>query len=119
MKFPIFYENSRVPTLLSKVTPINVWANSFAFWVWCRGEMSDRTKRHEPIHYLQQRELLRVVQWILYGLFYVIGLVKYRDGQTAYYENPFEREAYANDENRNYLKERKPYAWINYLRGDK
>ena len=119
MKFPIFYENSRVPVLLSKVTPINVWANSFAFWVWCRGEMSDRTKRHETIHYLQQRELLMVVQWVLYGLFHIIGLIKYRDGQTAYYENPFEREAYANDENPNYLKERKPYAWINYLRGDK
>ena len=108
-----------IPVLLSKVTPINVWANSFAFWVWCRGEMSDRTKRHETIHYLQQRELLMVVQWVLYGLFHIIGLIRYRDGQTAYYENPFEREAYANDENPNYLKERKPYAWINYLRGDK
>ena len=34
MKFPIMYENSRVPVWLSKITPINVWANSFAFWVW-------------------------------------------------------------------------------------
>ena len=116
MKFPIMYENSRIPIWLSKVSPINVWANSFAFWVWCRGEMSDRTKRHETIHYLQQREMLMVGQWILYGLFHVINLVKYRDGNTAYYENPFEREAYANDENSNYLQERKPYAWIKYLR---
>jgi hypothetical protein len=44
--------------------------------------------------------------------------VRYKDGTKAYYENPFEREAYANDENPNYLQERKPYAWINYLRGD-
>ena len=33
MKFPIMYENSRVPVWLSKISPINVWANSFAFWV--------------------------------------------------------------------------------------
>jgi hypothetical protein len=59
-----------------------------------------------------------VVQWILYGLFHIVGLIRYKDGTKAYYENPFEREAYANDENPNYLQERKPYAWINYLRGD-
>ena len=115
MKFPIFYENSRVPELLSRITPINVWANSFAFWVWCRGEMSDRTKRHETIHYLQQREMLMVGQWILYGLFHLIGLVKYRDGKIAYYENPFEREAYANDEDENYLENRPLWAWVKYV----
>jgi hypothetical protein len=119
MKLPIMYENSRVPVLLSKIVPIDVGACSFAFWVWSRGKMSERTKRHETIHYLQQRELLMIVQWTLYGIFHIVGLIKYKDGQTAYYENPFEREAYANDENPNYLKERKPYAWINYLRGDK
>ena len=116
MKFPIFYENSKVPVWLSKISTINVWANSFAFWVFCRGVMSEKTKNHETIHYVQQRELLMVGQWFLYGLFHIIGLVKYRDGKTAYFENPFEREAYANDQNLNYLNERKPYAWINYLR---
>lgn len=115
MKFPIIYENSRVPELLSKIAPINVWANSFAFWVWCRGEMSDRTKRHETIHYLQQREMLMVGQWILYGLFHLIGLIKYRDGNMAYYENPFEREAYANDEDEKYLENRPFWAWVKYV----
>ena len=85
MKFPIMYENSRVPVWLSKITPINVWANSFAFWVWCRGEMSERTKNHETIHYVQQRELLMIFQWILYGLFHLIGLIKYREGNNAFY----------------------------------
>lgn len=113
--FPIFFENSRVPIWLSKIVPINVYAFSFAVWVWCRGVMSARTKNHETIHYVQQRELLFVFQWLLYAAFHLVGLVKYRDGETAYRENPFEREAYANDENLEYLKERKHFAWIKYI----
>ena len=119
MNLPIFYEDSKLPIWLSKIAPIDVWAFSFAFWVCCRGKMSDRTKNHETIHYVQQREMLMVGQWILYGLFHVIGYIKHKDGTKAYYENPFEREAYANDNNLNYLNERKPFAWINYLRSNK
>ena len=115
MKFPIIYENSKVPEWISKIYGIDFWANSFAFWVFCRGKISERTKNHETIHYLQQAELLMVFQWLLYGIFHLVGLIKYKDGTKAYYANPFEKEAYANDENSNYLKERKPYAWVNYL----
>ena len=60
-----------------------------------------------------------IFQWILYIVFYITGLIRYRNSQEAYYENPFEREAYANDKNLQYLEERKPYAWINYLRDNK
>jgi hypothetical protein len=108
---PIFIENSKIPAWLSKLAPINIWAISFGFWVWCRGELSDTTKRHETIHYQQQLELLFVGQWILYGLFHLIGLVRYRDGAKAYRENPFEREAYANEDHPYYLLNRKRYCW--------
>ena len=87
--------------------------------MWCRGELSESTKNHETIHYIQQKELLMIFQWILYIVFYITGLIRYRNSQEAYYENPFEREAYANDKNLQYLEERKPYAWINYLRDNK
>ena len=113
--FPIFFENSKIPVWLSKIAPINVYAFSFGIWVWCRGVMSERTKRHETIHYRQQLELLFVFQWVLYGLFHVIGLIRYRDGQSAYYENPFEREAYDNDDDIDYLEERKHFSWVDYI----
>lgn len=113
--FPIFFEKSKVPVWLSKIAPINVYAFSFAIWVWCRDVMSEKTKRHETIHYRQQLELMFVFQWILYGLFHVIGLIRYRDGKKAYYENPFEREAYSNDKDVNYLAERKHFAWVDYI----
>ena len=108
---PIFIENSKVPVWLSKLAPINIWAISFGFWVWCRGELSESTRQHETIHYQQQLELLFVGQWILYGLFHLIGLVRYKDGAQAYRENPFEREAYANEDHSYYLFNRKRYCW--------
>jgi hypothetical protein len=113
--FPIFYENSKLPVYLSKIAPINVYAFSFAIWVVCKGTMSERTKNHETIHYYQQREMLFVFQWLLYLAFYIWGLIKYRDGETAYRENPFEREAYANDDNLEYLTTRKQYSWVKYI----
>ena len=111
---PKFIENSKIPVWLSKIAPINIRAISFGFWVWSRGEMDDRLRRHETIHYQQQLELLFIGQWILYGLYYLKGLVVHRNGDTAYRQSPFEREAYENEYDENYLENRKRYNWINY-----
>ena len=115
MKLPIYIENSKLPVLLSYIAPINIWAISFGIWVWCRGEMDEETKRHEAIHFWQQVELLVVFQWILYGLFWLIGRVKFRDGELAYYQNPFEIEAYENDKDPDYLSKRQWYSWRKYV----
>ena len=109
---PWFYENSRLPPLISKIAPINVWAISVGPFVWCAGTLSERDKRHETIHYQQQLELLFVLQWVLYFLFYVIGLVRYRNGLIAYLNNPFETEAYNNENDEDYLLTRKRWSWI-------
>lgn len=111
---PIFIENSKVPAILSKIAPINIWAISFGIWVWCKGTLSETTKRHETIHFQQQIELLFVFQWILYGLYYVKNYIIYKDGPTAYRESPFEREAYQNEDDEDYLKTRERYAWLKY-----
>ena len=111
---PKFIAHSKLPIWLSKVAPIDIGAISFAFWVWCRGELSETTKRHETIHFQQQLELLFIFQWILYGLFWVIGFLKYRNGKKSYYQNLFEQEAYDNEDDINYLSNRKRYSWWNY-----
>lgn len=126
---PKIFSNSKVPVWLSKISPIEIYAISFGWWVWCRGnldlksiagktrrEAAAETVRHETIHFQQQLELLFVGQWLLYGLFWLIGLAKYRDGSKAYYESPFEREAYANDKDESYLPTRPRYAWVRYIR---
>jgi len=115
---PIFIENSRVPVLLSYVSPININAISFGLCVWSRSTMDERVRRHETIHFQQQIELLFVFQWLLYVIFWLINVVKYRDGAVAYYENPFEREAYANDEDKNYLINRPFWGWQEYIKDE-
>jgi len=112
---PYFIDNSKLPVLLSYIAPITIWAISVGLWVFCRGTMNKTTRRHETIHFQQQLELLFVGQWLLYGLFWLVGLVRYRSGAKAYQENPFEREAYSNQTKYSYLKKRKRYAWIQYI----
>lgn len=115
MKLPIILENSKLPIWLSYIAPIDVGAFSFFIIVASRGTMSERTKRHETIHYKQQLEMLFIFQWIMYGFYHLKGLLSGLSGDEAYYVNPFELEAYENDDNSNYLKERKSYAWLSYL----
>ena len=111
---PIIFENSKIPVWLSKVAPIEIGALSFFIFVFCRNKITKRLKTHETIHFQQQLEMLFVFQWLLYGLFWLIGLVKYKNGKKAYYQNPFEQEAYDNEYDQNYLQKRKRFSWWKY-----
>ena len=113
---PIIIENSKIPIWLSKIAPINIHAFSFACFVVCRSTMSETTKRHEIIHYHQQLEMLFAGQWLAYGIFWLINFARYRDGQKAYYLNPFEKEAYATQRYVSCLEKRLFWNWLNYVR---
>jgi beta-lactamase regulating signal transducer with metallopeptidase domain len=65
---------------------------------------------HESIHIKQQQELLVLLFYILYFSEWLLKLPLY--GRQAYYKISFEREAYDNDDNLDYLSTRKKYAWI-------
>ena len=109
---PWFFENSNVPVFLSKFTPIEIGAITIGPLVYSRGEMSDVTKNHETIHWQQYIECGIIGFVILYYIFYFFNLIRYKDGKMAYYMIPFEKEAYDNDEDFDYLKNRKRYAWL-------
>jgi len=68
---------------------------------------------HESIHWKQQLEMLILPFYIFYILEFVVKLFKY--GGYAYINLSFEREAFANDKNLEYLKTRKNYAWVKYI----
>lgn len=74
-----------------------------------------RTVNHETIHFWQTLELGIIPFYLLYILFWLKNLLVYRDLDKAYHEIPFEREAYGNQENLDYIKERKAYAWLWYV----
>ena len=70
---------------------------------------------HEKIHLRQQAELLIIPFYILYLLNYLINLAVYRKHEQAYLNIAFEREAYQNEVNSTYLKNRKWFSWYWYL----
>jgi len=112
---PIFIENSRIPVWLSTIAPIEIGSISLAGLVFSRGYISPVTKRHETIHFQQQLEMLFLPFFLMYVFFWLRGWIKYRDRKSSYYLNPFEREAYINESDENYLSTRKRFAWKDYL----
>ena len=104
-----------------------------------------KTINHESIHWQQQLEMLVVGAimsaltaiilmsfgvfslWLLtllvfpllfFYLWYVIEWFFriFINGNKAYVSLSFEREAYDNDDNLDYLKTRKRFAWLKYMR---
>jgi hypothetical protein len=70
--------------------------------------------RHERIHLRQQAELLVLPFYLLYGYYYLQGLLRGRSSREAYREIPFEREAYAQEHEPLYLERRMRFAWRGY-----
>jgi len=73
---------------------------------------------HEKIHLRQQRELLVLPFYSWYLVEYVVGRLKGLSHYRAYRQISFEREAFANERDADYLKKRKWGAFINYLKSD-
>lgn len=70
---------------------------------------------HEKIHLKQQRELLILPFYFLYLLEGMVRFFIYFDTSTAYRNISFEQEAYQNESNLYYLKQRSPFSFIKYL----
>ena len=93
---------------------IDIYAITLWPFIISREEMSEDVLNHESIHIAQQKELLVLFFYLLYGWDYFMGLIKYKDKEKAYYRIRFEQEAYENMYNQNYLTERKLYSWRKY-----
>lgn len=70
---------------------------------------------HEKIHLKQQLELLIVPFYVFYVFEFLIRLLQYKKWQLAYKNISFEREAYGNQNNLEYLKNRKIWSFLKYL----
>lgn len=70
---------------------------------------------HERIHFKQQIELLILPFYVWYLLEYLTHRLRGKSPNQAYRSISFEREAYENDENLQYLKQRKLWAFWKYL----
>ncbi len=70
---------------------------------------------HEKIHIRQQIEFLILPFYIWYLLEYLFRLVQYQDKKKAYFNISFEREAYRNEKDLEYLKSRSFWKFLKYL----
>ena len=70
---------------------------------------------HERIHLRQQLELLVLPFFVIYGLDYLVKLLRYRDKDVAYRNVVFEREAYQNENDLEYLKSRSFWRFLKYV----
>lgn len=75
--------------------------------------LSNELMNHERIHTAQQREMLFV---FFYMAYVVEWLVRLPMRGNAYRNISFEREAYANQRNPDYLRSRRPYSWRRYIK---
>lgn len=70
-----------------------------------------RLLNHERIHFRQQLELLVIPFYLWYVGEYVRWRWRGKDRQQAYMAISFEREAYANEGNPDYLRQRPAFAF--------
>ncbi len=70
---------------------------------------------HERIHLRQQIELLILPFFIIYVFEFLIRLIQYRKWNLAYRNISFEREAYGNEKDLNYLKSRSFLKFKSYF----
>jgi hypothetical protein len=71
---------------------------------------------HEKIHIRQQLELLVLPFFLWYFVEYAVRLLQYKNANLAYRNISFEREAYANELDLDYLETRSFFRFLKYLR---
>lgn len=78
-------------------------------------KLNRRLVIHERIHIKQQLELLVIPFYLIYLFEFLIRFVYFKNHFKAYRQISFEQEAYENEENPNYLNNRRRWSWIKYL----
>jgi len=93
----------------------NIGITLAPFGIYIREDYIDDpiTVNHEKIHWEQQMEMIIIpfYAWYILEWFCKTGIY----GKLAYYMISFEREAYFNDSNLQYLNTRKKYSWLKLI----
>lgn len=103
----------RLKIFHKKYAAMTIWP--FIFIRDKRNRHNETLVNHEKIHLKQQVELFWFPFFLWYITEFLIKLLKYKKWETAYKAISFEREAYANQSDLDYLKKRKLWAFWKYL----
>ena len=70
---------------------------------------------HEKIHLRQQIELLVFPFYVWYGIEFLIRWIITKEKNVAYRNISFEKEAYTNEKDLNYIESRSFWKFLNYF----
>ncbi|MCL7753785.1 hypothetical protein [Polaribacter sp. Z022] len=104
--------------ILKYIVPKGFIAITLYPFIFLRSKKLKQNKtllNHENIHLKQQQELLVVFFYIIYGLEWIYKFFIYKNSYLTYLNLSFEREAYQNEKNSTYLKNRKYFSFIKYF----
>ena len=87
----------------------------FVFLKYGSSKKDNVLVNHEKIHLKQQLEILILPFFIWYLIEFIIRLLQYKKWHLAYQNISFEREAYKNEKDLDYLKSRSFFSFIRYL----
>ena len=96
----------------SSYTAINIFGVIFA-----KVTPNNITLNHESIHTAQMKEMLYIFFYLWYIIEFIIIRVLnlFKSNKECYYQLSFEQEAYDNQYNLDYLKNRRHYVWLKYI----
>lgn len=97
MKKIKFVHGSLMLKALNKITGQNIGAITlypFIFTTYQKGAMPKWMINHELIHISQIRDLGFFSFYISYLLYFLANLLRFKDGNMAYYKIPYEEAAY-------------------------
>jgi len=108
---PIIIESEKFCKAISWFIPVG--AITLCPFIICRDKSDVVMLNHESIHVKQQLELLVIPFFIIYVLNWAYNLVKYGwDTNEAYMQLFFEKEAYAHEEDMEYLSTRQKWSYF-------
>ena len=117
MRIRRFKRYKDMKIIYNKILPFgrNFYALNFFGILFAKGPCDRVTINHEKIHTAQMKELAYVFFYLFYVLEWVVRLFQYGLSTRAYYNISFEREAYANQTDMNYLSSRRAFSFMPHL----
>jgi len=87
----------------------------FVFLVNKEDKKNPAFVNHERIHIKQQLEMLVVPFFVWYSIEFLFRWIQYKNKHTAYRNISFEREAYKNEKDLCYCKQRPFWGFLKYV----
>jgi hypothetical protein len=112
MKLPFVVKWDWLLSIASKINGFQVAGIEFIPFIVVVNDLNNKSLiRHETIHFYQMMETLIIGYYLLYAFYYIKNRIFGLSHDKAYRNINFEIEAYNNQDNENYLKVRKYFAW--------